>query len=168
MSTIETIDLEHLLEHQTWARRLARTLVGESGADDLVQDTWLTAMRRPPRANTEGQLRAWLGTVLRNGARQGFRSEERRRHREERASRDEAMPSAAELTERTEAQRLLLDALLELAPERRQLVLLHFVDGLAAAEIAEVTGLSAGAVAARVHRAKSLLARMFHEASDDA
>jgi hypothetical protein len=36
---------ETLLEHATWLRRLAASLVGDpASADDLVQDTWVAAI----------------------------------------------------------------------------------------------------------------------------
>src|SRR5262249_58694164 len=58
-------DPEELLGHAAWLRRLALSLVGPAGgADDLVQDTWLAALRRPPAR--PGPLRPWLAEVLRN------------------------------------------------------------------------------------------------------
>jgi RNA polymerase sigma-70 factor (ECF subfamily) len=51
-----------------------------------------------------------------------------------------------------------------LKPADRQVMLLYLED-LDAAAISEVTGLSAGAVAVRIHRIKTLLAQKFHEAT---
>ena len=51
----------------------------------------------------------------------------------------------------------LLATIHKLAPADRQVMLLYLED-LTAAEIGEVTGLSGGAVAVRIHRLKSLLA----------
>jgi RNA polymerase sigma-70 factor (ECF subfamily) len=50
----------------------------------------------------------------------------------------------------------------ELAPLDARVVLL-WLEGLEAAEIGEVTGLSPAAVATRIHRAKALLSRRFRE-----
>ena len=49
-----------------------------------------------------------------------------------------------------------------LGPPDRQVALLYLED-LDAAAIGEVTGLSPGAVAVRIHRLKALLARRFAE-----
>lgn len=49
----------------------------------------------------------------------------------------------------------------QLRPTDRQVMLLY-LEELDAATIAEVTGLSAGAVSTRVHRIKQLLAARFH------
>ena len=43
---------EDLLAHSQWARALARTLVRDAAtAEDLVQETWVAALKRPPRAD---------------------------------------------------------------------------------------------------------------------
>ena len=66
--------------------------------------------------------------------------------------------------EHSAGQRSLADRLLatihRLAPADRQVMLLYLED-LTAAEIGEVTGLSAGAVAVRIHRLKALLAEPY-------
>ena len=41
--------------------------------------------------------------------------------------------------------------------------MLLYLEGIDAASIGEVTGLSAGNVATKIHRIKSVLARRFHE-----
>ena len=57
-------DPRALLEHLDWVRRLARRLVrDESLADDLCQETWLTALRHPPAAGLP--LRGFLAGVRR-------------------------------------------------------------------------------------------------------
>lgn len=66
--------------------------------------------------------------------------------------------------EHSTGQRSLSDRLLttihRLAPADRQVMLLYLED-LTAAEISEVTGLSASAVAVRIHRLKALLAEPY-------
>ncbi|MEO6388507.1 MAG: sigma-70 family RNA polymerase sigma factor [Croceibacterium sp.] len=56
----------------------------------------------------------------------------------------------------------LLAAIHRLKPADRQVMLLYLED-LTAAEIGEVTGLSAGAVAVRIHRLKALLAEPYRD-----
>ncbi|MEL6715816.1 MAG: sigma factor, partial [Planctomycetota bacterium] len=103
-----------LLEHADWVRALARRLVrDEATADDVAQEALSVAIERPPRAggsvdagdtaSSDPSVRGWLARVVQNVARQRARSEGRRARRERRGSRDEALPSAAELTERAEA-----------------------------------------------------------------
>jgi RNA polymerase sigma-70 factor, ECF subfamily len=57
---------------------------------------------------------------------------------------------------------LLLDLVHRLEPPDRQVIFLH-LEGEAAASIAEVTGLSAGNVATKVHRIKKLLKQKYFE-----
>ncbi len=70
------ITIDELLTEREWLTRLARHLVADSGtADDLVQETWLTALTRPPH-HRRG-IRGWLATVLRNRARDEWDREQR-------------------------------------------------------------------------------------------
>jgi RNA polymerase sigma-70 factor (ECF subfamily) len=72
-------------------------------------------------------------------------------------------------TEAETGERRIVDRLLatihRLKPADRQVMLLYLED-LSAAEIGEVTGLSANAVAVRIHRIKALLAERFSEGRD--
>ncbi|MEN7536926.1 RNA polymerase sigma factor [Aurantiacibacter flavus] len=56
----------------------------------------------------------------------------------------------------------LMATIHRLAPTDRQVMLLYLED-LTAAEIGEVTGLSATAVSSRVHRLKALLAKPYSD-----
>jgi DNA-directed RNA polymerase specialized sigma24 family protein len=58
---------EELLAHSEWLTRLARALVGDAAAGDVVQDTYEVALG--DAATRRGQLRPWLGGVARNIAR---------------------------------------------------------------------------------------------------
>ena len=76
-------DTTELLAHTDWLHQLARVLVGEAGADDVVQDTYEVALAKPPRR--DGPLRPWLGGVARNLARMTRRGGGRREAREQAA-----------------------------------------------------------------------------------
>jgi RNA polymerase sigma-70 factor (ECF subfamily) len=65
-------------------------------------------------------------------------------------------------TGRKRALERLTGLIQALAPTDRQVALLYLED-LDAAAIGEITGLSAGAVAVRIHRLKAVLAARFHE-----
>ena len=56
------MDIEALLGDRDWVLRLARSLARDDAqADDLAQDGWISALKRPPgRA-----VRAWWRRVLR-------------------------------------------------------------------------------------------------------
>ena len=63
---------------------------------------------------------------------------------------------AEESAERSVAMDRLMSLIHELKPLDRQLVLL-FLEGVDAAAIGEITGISAGNVATRIHRIKNIL-----------
>ncbi len=155
---------EALLSHSQWLRRLAlRLAADEATADDLLQDTWLAALRKPPRA--EG-VRHWLGRVLVNAARQRKRSGSRRDSREERVARTEsAVPSAQDLAIRLEESRRLLAFVSELKEPYRTAVLLRYDEGLSSVEIAAQLDVPAATVRTRLHRALADLRQRMDERS---
>jgi len=65
-------------------------------------------------------------------------------------------------TDRQRALARMFTLIQELAPLDRQVILLYLED-LDAAAISEVTGLSPGNVATKVHRIKKILSQRFHE-----
>ena len=113
-----TPDLEALLDRSGWARRLARRLVGDADADDLVQEAAIAALRNPPgtsaslanSASSERSLRKWLARVLANAARQKWRAGFRRRDLESRIEQRSSELGPEELGQRLEAHRAERDA----------------------------------------------------------
>jgi RNA polymerase sigma-70 factor (ECF subfamily) len=69
-------------------------------------------------------------------------------------------PSPEDAAGEHHALNRLMALIRALKPQDRQILLLYLED-LNATAIAEVTGLSPGAVAVRIHRAKAVLAREF-------
>ena len=69
--------------------------------------------------------------------------------------------------DRTQALNRLIDLIQSLKPIDRQ-VILSYLEGLDAASIGEITGLSAGNVATKIHRIKNILIRRFHAGGKDA
>jgi len=59
----------------------------------------------------------------------------------------------------------LLDLIRQLKPLDRN-VILAYLEGMEAASIAEIAGLSPGNTATKIHRIKNLLARRFHQGND--
>lgn len=150
------IDAEELLAHAAWLRALARSLVrDEHAAEDVVQETFAVAVARPPRE--PGALRGWLARVARNAAWKSLRGERRRALREVAAPRRAAEPSADEMAARLEMQRALLDAVQELEPPYRDVVMLRFYDGKTPREIARELGVTPEVVWQRLSRATSML-----------
>jgi RNA polymerase sigma-70 factor (ECF subfamily) len=151
-------DLAELLLHATWLRRLARHLVRDDAeAEDVVQDTWVAATRRPPEAGRPA--RPWLAEVLRNFARMRRRGDHRRREREAATvTRETAEATTADdLLERMQLQRLVAELILELEEPYRSTLLLRFYEERTATEIARRDGVAAATVRWRL---KEGLARL--------
>src|SRR5262245_61393137 len=151
MSDPYAIDPAVLLAQQPWVERLAQGLVRDSSlAQDLAQEAWLTAARSAPRE--PGSLQAYLGGVVRNLKRSAWRADVRRTRREELAARPEALPSPAELVERAELQRMLVESVLALSETERTTLLLHYFEGVSCEEIARRSALPAATVRSRLKR----------------
>src|SRR5688572_9794183 len=146
------------MTHARFVRAMARELVGSShDADDVAQDTWRAAMEHaPPQA---GQLRSWLGTLVRNFARRRWRDNARREHRERAAARDEAVPGPDAILEDREELRRVIDGVLTLAEPYRSTVLLRFYEGLPPRTIAERMQVPVDTVQTRLRRALTILRR---------
>ena len=97
------ITIDELLTEREWLTRLARRLVADSGAaDDLVQETWLTALTRPPH-HRRG-IRGWLATVLRNRARDDWDREQREDRRARRSAPAAPSDDPADIVARAELE----------------------------------------------------------------
>ncbi|MCR9245278.1 MAG: RNA polymerase sigma factor [bacterium] len=142
---------ELLAEHGRSVRVLAAALVGHGPeADDVVQETWLAAMRRPPHHGRD--LRAWLAAIVRNVVRQSRRSRARQRRHERAAPQSPEVQSPAQLVERADLQRRIVAAVLALPEPTRATVLLRYFEGLSPPAIAEQHGVPLETVRTRLRR----------------
>ncbi len=158
---------ELLSEHASSLRGLARRLLGDAhAAEDVVQETWITALERPPR--TLERFGSWLRAVARGLALRRLRGEDRRRRREQRGARAEAGDPADETAERRQALRRLTDAVLSLDEPYQTAILLRFFDDLPPRAIAERLGVPVATVKSRLARGlERLRARLAAECEED-
>lgn len=141
MKAQASADLPMLLAHAGWLRRFARALVADAAtAEDLAQDTMLSALRRP--AANRG--RGWLATVARNLAVDHFRGTARRGRREEAAHQHlvgaGSVASPEELIGEAQIHRQVAETVARLEEPFRQTIVLRFYEGLSSAEIARRLG----------------------------
>ncbi len=128
------LGIEDLLQEERWLTGVVRRLVGPDDADDVLQDTWLAALRRPPRE--PGAVRSWLLQVARNFAIGHQRARVRRRAGEEAAARADRVPSTQETVERLATYEVLVRAIVDLNEPYRTAVLLRHYHGHTVAEAA--------------------------------
>ena len=148
--------------HGAAIERLARGYEADAELRrDLVQDVHVALWRSFAAYDGRCSERTWVYRVAHNAAADHVRA--RRGSRLVDLADAGELPAPgdpeAETDERRTAARLAA-LIQQLKPADRQVMLLY-LDDLGAAEIGEVTGLSAGAVAVRIHRIKALLARQF-------
>ncbi len=147
------ININELLASADWLKNLATRLVADSHlADDLVQETWLAALRSPPPHRRS--LRGWLGSVLRRCAGKHHRAQDSRMRRETASVKVREIDDVAT---RFSIQRLVVDEIDRLAEPLRETVLLHYFDGLSSQQIAARKDIPAATVRVRLHRAHEKL-----------
>jgi RNA polymerase sigma-70 factor (ECF subfamily) len=131
--------------------RFAYWLCRERGrAEDLVQETFLRAWRGLASLREEKSAKHWLITILRREHARGF---ERYQPRFEDCELDELIG-----TDHIPADTLAVhQALADLSDEYREPLLLQVLGGYPCEEIAEMLGLSRGAVMTRLFRARQKL-----------
>jgi len=148
--------LDALLRHGDFVRRLARSLVADADlAEDVAQETWLAALRRPPRHGDN--LRAWLGAVVRNLVRLRRRTDVRRLARERVRARPLAGADPAEVVARLDWERRIVEVVRELEEPYRSTVVHRFLEQMDPAEIARRMGVPRKTVYGRIERALEML-----------
>ena len=145
------IPLDTLLAHREWVRCVARAVVRDpNAADDVEQETWLAALRGPPRSASS--LRGWLGAVTRSRARRIGRTETRREAREAAVARGGTAPSAGELAEIADTHRRVVQAVVELDEPYRETILLRYFEGLSIEDVAARTASPVETARSRIKR----------------
>jgi RNA polymerase sigma-70 factor (ECF subfamily) len=142
---------ETLQVHEGLVRGLARGVLGlDDRVDDVVQETWRTALEKAPR--DPSRLRAWLAAVARNRALTILRRDKARRRYERALPSRAPAPSAAEIAEREETRRRLVHALLHQPEPYRRTLLLRYYEDCRVAEIARRMDVSRETVKTRLRR----------------
>ena len=139
---------------------------------ELTQEVFYRAWRSVHTFRAGERLAPWLYQIARN-----TQIERHRRKQLQRFSLDEAHEgggfeissarrSPVQAAESRDAQERVQAALLQLAPEYREAVVLRFVEDLSYEEIAGVQGVALGTAKSRVFRAKAQLAELLATAAD--
>jgi RNA polymerase sigma-70 factor (ECF subfamily) len=137
-------------------------------ASDLTQDTFIKAFQAIGRFKGKSSFFTWIYRIAINTTMTFLKKRSRRRYIsyeniDEEVSNSEIFErlTAKNRTETgalvQELQEKLNDSLQKLSPKHRTVVVLHEIEGLGHAEIAEITQTSVGTVRSRLHYAKQQL-----------
>jgi len=146
--------------HRSRADGIARGMLpSREDADDIVQEAVLQAYLGLDRLREPDAFGPWLVGITVNLARMRLRAGRDGAFAVDPGGR--AVPESFEpaLLEELDSLRKLRVALEPLPPAERDAVLMHYVDGLTAQEIAALLGEQPGTVRVRLHRARERLRR---------
>ena len=161
--------------------RVYRLAIGITGnrqdAEEAVQDAFWSVIHKIETFRGDAALGSWIYRITANAAYHKRRSGARRRHE---ISLDEILPTfhedgrhadpivdwSTELDDpavQTELRRALTSALEELPDHYRAVIILHDVEGLSMAEVADCLNITVPTAKARAHRARLLLRQRLGE-----
>lgn len=151
--------------HSGFVWRLVRARgIPTASIPDVLQEIFVTVLRRLPTYQEMGTLKGWLYTIADGHIRQFFRSEGRRERRMTLfaiacsiTAHTESFDLDAQLT-RTEATRLVQRFMDDLPKELREIFLLCAVEGLSGVEVARLLGVNINTLYSREAAAR----RRFH------
>ncbi len=137
-----------------WDRlvRLARSVVGDAEAEDVVQDSLVVAWTRLAGLSDPQRFGAWASRIV---FRRCLRANRRQRGR---VALD-AIPEPSQARD-PEAALSAWQVLARLAPRQRAVLHLTAVEGMTDAEIAPVLGITPASVRAHRRRARAAVARI--------
>ena len=164
--------------HDDLLRFLTRMVGDRAAAEDIFQDTFLQVHISAASFDSSRRFRPWLFTIAANKARDYLRKKNRRKTVELSAPIKKSEPgssfvdllevdvpapdAAMDLSERDE---MVQEALGQLGPALREVLLLAYFQRLSYAQIAEDLGIPLGTVKSRMHSAVAAFARSWQRVS---
>ncbi|MDZ4849621.1 MAG: sigma-70 family RNA polymerase sigma factor [Pirellulaceae bacterium] len=142
-------------QHGERVFRLVRRVVGESDADDVLQESFLRLFAKLDTFRGESEFTTWLHRLVVNEALQ----HKRRRARSTKTAnaRVDDQAETQDVASDLENTELLETAMSRIEPELRTIFELKEIDQLSYAEIAQTVGIPEGTVGSRLNRARTNL-----------
>lgn len=162
---------------------LARAIVGEAIADEVVQESWLAVIRALPRFERRSSLKTWLLRIVSNTAKSRLRHESRSVNLDEALGSESGMDPARfrgdghwarppamwhadtpeELLSSRELRACIDGALRELPPMQRAIIALRDMQGMEMETICKVLEVSESNGRVLLHRARSRIQAAIEE-----
>jgi len=136
----------------------------EPDAQDLVQDTWVQVIQSIHRFRGDAALYSWIHGILLNLSRHYHRDRKRLQVDHDLASQPLAtVPAKTNHLDTEMASGILMNALRQLSPPHREIIVLRYYEGLKMEAIARQLGVSTGTVKSRLHYAAKCLREIIPE-----
>ena len=128
-------------------------------AEDVAQQAFVEAWRELPRLRDHGRVGSWIAGIARNLARGWSRGRTRRRKREQAAlhAQQATVETPLDSALERETRSLVRGALDEIPAAYREVLVLYYMQGRSAAEVATTLGISVDLVKQRLSRGRRAL-----------
>jgi RNA polymerase sigma-70 factor, ECF subfamily len=143
----------------------------EQAALDVVQETFINAVRHIHRLDADGKFGSWLFSIAHQKCVQQWRQSVRRPEMSELADSDDdgafrEEDNPADLLMRQEQEESFMKLLAQLPLPQRSALILHFLEDFSLEEIASITCTQLGTVKSRLHYAKKALRKLIQEEAE--
>ncbi|HZV33065.1 MAG TPA: RNA polymerase sigma factor [Verrucomicrobiae bacterium] len=158
----DSFDVQEFLDsHGDRLLRSAYLLCGdETEAQDLVQETFMQAIKSWRRFRGEAATYTWLHGILRNLCRRHQRKQKRIVYDEELVLKETCQADHPSGLDQDFCATRLTQALRQLSHEHREVIVLRFYERMKIEEIARQQGVSSGTVKSRLHYALRCLGQL--------
>ena len=150
----EAMQLEKLMYHVSWS-----ILRSDEDCADAVQEALVRAWQKRSTLRSMDRFKPWLMRILVNQCNDMLRRQKRRSFF--------PLSEAAESIAAPEQPMELMDAIGQLKPEWRVVIVLHYMEGCTVQEISAMTGVPAGTVKARLSAARKQLGRLLQDEREE-
>jgi len=165
---MEALDGSHLAfgqlvkQYQYRVLRTIASIIGdEQAAQDLGQETFLSAWRNLAKLKEREKFGRWLNRIAINLSKDWLRDQ--RKHQENTVSLEEnvVLPTQELRYQSDKLRQEVWDAIDELAEARREVVILHYISGYSYEEISEMLSIPTSTIVGRLQKARNQLRKEF-------
>jgi len=161
-------------DYQNIMLSVARAIVGEAFADEVVQEAWISAIKALPKFEGRSSLKTWLLHIVSNGAKSRVRRENRSQslddgwqavdsdkfdstgHRyDDVLPWDQASPEA--LLANDQLQAIIEETFQSLPPLQRAALTMYDMEGIKMDEVCNILDISSSNARVLLHRARASL-----------
>lgn len=163
MSKIEEFE-ELIKEHEKFAFNVAYRLSGNiEDAKDIAQEAFIKAYRNFEKFEGKSKFSTWLYAIINNTAIDYIKKKNKITNLEDErfvSSQEGAYDIVEREVEKNEIKKLIHDAINQLPPAHRQVVVLRDMQNLSYEEIGTILNCSIGTVKSRISRGRDILRKI--------